>query len=1102
MNITKKITSIGVSLTTAIWLSGIIMLSPVAQAVTVAEIQAQINALLAQIQLLQTQLSAAQGTTSVSFTKDLTLGSKGTDVTALQNVLISANKGTAAAALAAVGATGYFGNLTKAALGEYQAAVGISPTAGYFGPKTRAYVASLGGVVPVTPGIPISPIATATKVSLAVDSPTGSVIAGAGNMVVAKFVFSALSAATVTEVKFTKVGVVSDSNINNLYLADETGAVIAQYNSLSSGVATFTSTKLFDVSAGATRTISLRMDLSTSASAGNNIAWQLTSATAAGVTFSGLPISSNTLTVTTVSNPDLAKVTFDHQAVGASTYAGTTGVSVSNATVTVENSAVSLKSIKYTVVGSVSMGDLKNAQLKLNGTQIGSTVASVNSDGTVVFDLSASSVSLPTGNSTLEVTVDVLGSPDRTMTWYILRPYDAYLVDSQYNTGISGTFTDTYSTASTAGPIDIEQGQITVSVSSDTPTGNIPIGASNVTLAKFTVYAAGEAVKVKFLEVKIAQQTGGEWDGTTLAQYTEDIKNIKLIDDVGNQVGNTISTITSNTTNGTCTLSDDYLICHFGTSSSPINYIVPANTTRVISLKTDILSTNDSTSLTGSLTAPGSANLEGQTSFQSATSGTASGSTLTVVTTPLTAALNTAFGIPTYAAGANAKKIASFTITASSAEGAKITTLTFDKDSNVNLDLQSLKIFVGSTQYGITKAIVSDEETSMQFSGNLTVNAGGSQIIDVYADILSSSLHAPTTNTAPIDLTSWTATGLISNSAITFSGAVIGQNVIVSSGPTLTISADSATPPAKQVVMSSTGNELFALRLTNDAVEDVKVTDIRFYDTIGSNTAGLASFENLKLYDGTTVLAGPMGATVVATASSTVLFSLATPLIVPKSDSKTLVLKGDVASYDSGGAAPGSTHTWKINSTSTDITALGKDSNGTVTKAGTATGLTLTVYATKLGLTSSLIGPSSSRSRKAADDLATINWTASAAGAVTVGTVTLNFSGLAISTASTFAVKILKSDGTTFGGSTQTCTPSSNACLVTFAPGITISKGQTMATKVQVVSTNFYQAASITPALSVSFDLVGDIGWSDGVKSNIGLEASLIPYAIMDATYN
>lgn len=76
---------------------------------------------------------------SVTFNVDLTIGSTGADVTALQTWLIS--KGYSIPA----GATGYFGAQTQAAVAAYQAKVGITPAAGYFGPITRASVNSMGG---------------------------------------------------------------------------------------------------------------------------------------------------------------------------------------------------------------------------------------------------------------------------------------------------------------------------------------------------------------------------------------------------------------------------------------------------------------------------------------------------------------------------------------------------------------------------------------------------------------------------------------------------------------------------------------------------------------------------------------------------------------------------------------------------------------------------------------------------------------------------------------------------------------------------------------------------------------------------------------------
>ncbi|MEK7520919.1 MAG: peptidoglycan-binding protein, partial [Patescibacteria group bacterium] len=165
-NLAKKIASVSLSVTTAAWLSGASMLVPVASAQTVADLQAQIAALLAQITALQSQLGTMGGGATYNFTKDLTLGSKGDDVTALQSFLESKGHLVMPQGVA----KGYFGNLTKAALAKYQAAAGISPAVGYFGPKTRANVNALAAA-PTTPTTPTVPAGTGLSVSLASDQP-------------------------------------------------------------------------------------------------------------------------------------------------------------------------------------------------------------------------------------------------------------------------------------------------------------------------------------------------------------------------------------------------------------------------------------------------------------------------------------------------------------------------------------------------------------------------------------------------------------------------------------------------------------------------------------------------------------------------------------------------------------------------------------------------------------------------------------------------------------------------------------------------------------------------------------------------------------------
>jgi len=91
---------------------------------------------------LPDEITEELGTVSAtSAVRDLTLGSAGDDVTALQSFLITKESGAQAEALAKAGATGYFGPLTQRALAEYQEEIGIAPASGYYGPLTRARVA-------------------------------------------------------------------------------------------------------------------------------------------------------------------------------------------------------------------------------------------------------------------------------------------------------------------------------------------------------------------------------------------------------------------------------------------------------------------------------------------------------------------------------------------------------------------------------------------------------------------------------------------------------------------------------------------------------------------------------------------------------------------------------------------------------------------------------------------------------------------------------------------------------------------------------------------------------------------------------------------------
>ncbi len=103
------------------------------------ELLALIQILIARLAALQAQI-AARSTTQYgyTFTRDLTLGNTGQDVSALQQFLVA--KGF----MQTVSTTGNgtFGPVTQNALASFQRARRITPVAGFFGPTTRAIVNS------------------------------------------------------------------------------------------------------------------------------------------------------------------------------------------------------------------------------------------------------------------------------------------------------------------------------------------------------------------------------------------------------------------------------------------------------------------------------------------------------------------------------------------------------------------------------------------------------------------------------------------------------------------------------------------------------------------------------------------------------------------------------------------------------------------------------------------------------------------------------------------------------------------------------------------------------------------------------------------------
>jgi hypothetical protein len=1092
----KKLVSAVLTATTVLWMVGAAAL-PLANAQSTASLQAQIAALLAQIQTLQSQLGTSSGGTSAmtyNFTSDLTVGSTGSQVNSLQQFLIAKGYLTGVSA-----PTGYFGALTQKALAAFQAANGITPSVGYFGPKSRAFVNSMStgttgtgttGTGTTGTGTTVTAPATGLQVSLASTNPAaGSLIttapgttgSGAARVPVLGVSLTAgnSGAVTVSAINFHKTGVLADSAIGGAYLI-QNGQVVAQYNSISNGVISFSGLSL-SIPAGQTENYQLAVDVAGQLSAGNTTGFSLNAASDVtawdtnntAITPSGsFPLTGNIFTVTSVSNPGLASVAVTTSSVQTSVNAGTQGNVVGSWNFNVQNNKVFLNSIAFHVIGSANMANLQNVKLTINGSPVGATLAAVGSSNVAYFNLTSSPVSLNTGNNIVQVMTDVMGSPNLTFQWEILNGFDIYAIDSQYNVPVSVAVT-----SGADASVQIQPGQINVQQDSTTPTGNIAKGVSQVTLAKFDLYASGEATKVKFLGFSLAFTGLNQASDTALSQV---VKNIALTDDAGQQVGSTINTpptgnTCDNTTgasgvgsNGvwtgatTTSASVTYVDC-FGTSASPINYVVPANTTRVLSLKADIQSTANFGTITAGLQQETN-NLQGQISSNQNSSGAVSGSALSLSNSSLTATANPGFGTQSVSKNTSDQEIGSYNLTASSAEGVNVNNLAIMTNSSWGAPLgnfSSLEVVVNGTQFGTTVPNVTPG-TTYTFSGSaFNIQAGQTVTVNVFANI-SSQATGGTTGGAT-SLTGLSGTGQISNAAISLPSQVQGQNVSVSNGTSITITANSASNPSvTQVAMGTPGQILAAYNFQETQnVENVKLSTLDLVDVLSTSTVVtstanvLPSFTTLQLnwtnsgtpeslqatYQGTTTVAGQTAFLYQFS------FGNSSNFVIPRNGTLQTILKGSVNSLSAGNVTDGSVHTFEIatstyapTATSTAV-AMGSTSNIPASVTITAAnGNAQTILQNTLGFTFAPQGATQGRSKSSADELATLTFAPSNGGVGVLTTTTITFSGNAATstTAADAQLALVSPSGQGFVAPyispvASTSCNGSNSCTATFS---------------------------------------------------------------------
>ena len=1023
----------------------------------------------------------------------------------------------------AVSAAGLVGNNFNTAY-----AIALTDTSAYamgaaLGDTEMADTAQSGAAPSTVPGTVVS---GALTISLASDSPAGtqSVVVdttteqgGQRLAKMAKVNFTASSAAVnVTKLVAKRLGVSKDADVDNLYLADANGKILAKNLSFSAGAATFNGA-LFTVPAGQTVSVWILEDVNKSSAAGSTQGW---SVDASGVTTSGNgsvtgSASGYLFTVASVSDLAQLEVATSSPLSAATVDAGKVGYTLGTFKVKAVDQEMLVKSVKFTQIGTIATTELKNIKLNVAGVQYGAT-QDLGTDNTLSFDFSGAAdggLKLLAGQTKfMDLVGDIVGGTNRTFAFSIQNQEDVQAYDNAYKVFVPVyTWSSDAFTVQTLGTTTVNSGNLTTSNAVGAPNGNVALNASSVTIARFTLSAAGENVKISNISVLPASS-----DATNV------LKNVKLMLD-GTQVGSTVTSSTVSLGAIAYTFSN--------------NFTVKVGTPSVLEVVADLndasLAANET--LSAGLVA-GSSNAQGIISLASMSTGAVSGNTLTLKSGAPTVSANSALVDATVAAPSGVindtdVKIGSFVISAGAGEGAKITSLSLEDNTVAlnglfsNLRIRGLNAAgqYGDLAPGVGNLSGSGSTYSFSLPTALTLTKGQQYVMDVVANVLSTtSSSAINTPAAVIKVkdASVAYQTLETAQSNTITTGATGKAVYIVAKGTLTAAVSADTPVAQQLVMGATNQPILKFKLTAGKSEDLSVTELAAAVSIMASTTPTGILSNIRLLDGDAQVGSAVAALTAADASATVATSTAyakfsaLSITVPKNTSKTYTLVADVAA--SPDIYSGLNFTaYLVNgydqSDSLAIVAKGAKSGAAITASGvvaaysssTVRGNVLTTYKTKLTVAHAANAPSGASSKSATQTVAKFVVSNSA----NVNNQAADISSMDLSVATSIsqaagndiAVSIYKTESLVSSNlliSTSLVAGGTQALTL----GASRSEG---ANALFIIGTNTFTTVSIEPGTSQTFTVVmetsdasanntltvglaaGDLGWSDGYSARL-----------------
>jgi hypothetical protein len=960
----RKVVAVFVGLTMAL---GLVAggASP-AYAQTVEELQAQIESLLATIAALQAQLTALQTGSSVSssgvcpytWTRNLTVGSTGTDVMKLQQFLNS----DSATLLASSGAgspgneTEYFGPITKSAVIKFQekyaadvlTPVGLSAGTGYVGPSTRAKLNSLCVSTPPPPppaaacsdgvdndndgltdypndpectsatdtsedgDVVITPAGTGLTVSKSADQPANML--APKNAARVPFTKIDLTAGTdgdvtVDSVVVERTGQGSDDAFAGIVLMNTDGTLIGIAKTLNSAHQATVGTS-FTIPAGTTKTVVIgaNMNSSLSSQTGETPALSVvavnTSATVTGV----LPITGATHTINnslSIGSVTTARGSLDPGS-SQTKEVGTTGYNFSSVKFTAGSQEdLYLKSIRWYQSASAAASDLANVKTVVDGveydtTQSGKYYTTVFPDDGLLIKKGFSK----------DVTIkgDIVGGSNRGIDFDIDRRTDIHLVGKTYKYGITPPLASSAATADSssfnnsdnpyydAAEVTISAGTMNVSSWTGVPAQNLAVNLADQPIAGFTIDVKGEPISVGTMTFNF---TLVDNSGSSIG--LGDITNLKLVDENGEVLAGPADGSGATTKSGTIQLSD--------------TVVFPVGVTNVIlqaKLGTDFAS-NDTIAAS---TTPSSdfGTVTGQVTGNTITpapTSAVSGPTQTVKAGSLTVTVSSQPTSRTVIAGAQQFEFARYIFDASaSGEDVRITTIPLYFDTTGSrTDLTNCQLYDGidsgsqslTTGSNVKNPASGDTASSTTFTfdgAGLIIPKGTSKTLSLRCDLA--------TNTSGSKywwgLDSAQATNFTGASGIT-SGQTVAETLNDASGQQMTAAASGSYTVTndssvlyRAVQAGSSGVTLAKFKFEATTAEDLDIKGIALeLGNVASNSPSDLVGQKVTLWhDRVQIGEAQFG---LGTNTDYATSTLSTPIHVQRGESETVVIKGDLSSH-------------------------------------------------------------------------------------------------------------------------------------------------------------------------------------------------------------